>query len=260
MIKACFFDIDGTLVSHTLKKVPESTLRSLIALREKGIKIFMSTGRHLQELGKLPLEGIRFDGYVTLNGQLCADNEKKIIYRRPLQEAETKALLEIFEGKKEPLMLVEENRLYVNFINDTVRRAQEEISTPLPEVAPYDGAPVYMAVAFIRAHEEEGFKPLLPKGCKMTRWGSGGVDIISQKGGKVAGLERMMDAYQLRREEIMAIGDGENDIDMLRFAGIGIAMGNAPSQVKETADYVTDHIDEDGVMRALKHFGLIGEK
>ena len=58
----------------------------------------------------------------------------------------------------------------------------------------------------------------------------------------------------------MAIGDGENDIDMLRFAGIGIAMGNAPSQVKETADYVTDHIDEDGVMRALKHFGLIGEK
>ena len=59
------------------------------------------------------------------------------------------------------------------------------------------------------------------------------------------------------RSEIMAFGDGENDMDMLRFAGIGVAMGNASDMVKAAADYVTDTVDENGIEDALRHFGLI---
>ena len=55
----------------------------------------------------------------------------------------------------------------------------------------------------------------------------------------------------------MAFGDGENDIDMLKFAGIGVAMGNSSDIVKAAADYVTDTIDNDGIEKALRHFGLI---
>ena len=54
-----------------------------------------------------------------------------------------------------------------------------------------------------------------------------------------------------------AFGDGENDVEMLSFAGIGVAMGNAVDVTKACADYVTDHIDCDGVEKALRHFGLI---
>lgn len=257
MIKACFFDVDGTLVSHTQGKVPEKTRKSLDQLRENGIKIFLSTGRHLGELEKLPVKGIDFDGYVTLNGQLCADAGKEILYREPLGKEDTEALLEIFQKKTEPLMLVEETRLYVNFINDTVCLAQKEISTPLPQIAVYTGAPVYMAIAFIREEEEERFRPLIPPGCKMTRWARAGVDIISKSGGKVSGIQKVLEHYGICREEIIAFGDGENDMDMLRFAGIGVAMGNAAPQVKESADYITAHIDEDGLEKALRHYGLL---
>ena len=59
------------------------------------------------------------------------------------------------------------------------------------------------------------------------------------------------------KEEIMAFGDAENDIDMLEYAGIGIAMGNGDDGVKAVADFVTRDIDEDGIAYALKHFGLI---
>ena len=55
----------------------------------------------------------------------------------------------------------------------------------------------------------------------------------------------------------MAIGDGENDIGMISYAGIGVAMGNASDEVKNAADYVTDTVDEDGLANALRHFGLI---
>ncbi|MCI6811214.1 MAG: Cof-type HAD-IIB family hydrolase [Lachnospiraceae bacterium] len=257
MIKACFFDVDGTLVSHTQGAVPQKTKKSLEQLRKKGIKIFLSTGRHLEELDRLPVKGMVFDGYVTLNGQLCANEEKEILHRAPLPEEDARALIEIFQKKEEPLMLIEENRLYVNFINDTVCQAEKEVSTPLPPVSVYTGAPVYMAIAFIRKEEEERFMPLIPSGCKMTRWASGGVDIISRNGGKVAGIQKVLEHYGIRREEIIAFGDGENDMDMLQFAGIGVAMGNAGPEVKEAADYVTKHIDEDGLEKALRHYGLL---
>ena len=257
MIKACFFDVDGTLVSHAQGKVPESTREGLEQLRKKGIKVFLSTGRHICELHKLPLEGLIFDGYVTLNGQLCANGDKEVIYREPLKEEDKKALLEIFEGREEALMLVEENRLYVNFINDTVVQAQKEITTPLPLVASYDGAPLYMAIAFIREEEEKRFEPLIPSGCRITRWSSGGMDIISKSGGKVAGMVKILEYYGIDKEEIMAFGDGENDMEMLQYAKIGVAMGNASPQVQAVADHVTGHIDENGLVQALRHYGLI---
>ena len=55
----------------------------------------------------------------------------------------------------------------------------------------------------------------------------------------------------------MAFGDGENDIDMIRYAGIGVAMGNGIKNLKSAADYITTDIDDDGIENALKHFGLI---
>ena len=61
----------------------------------------------------------------------------------------------------------------------------------------------------------------------------------------------------LANGETMAFGDGQNDIEMLRHAGIGVVMGNAAEEVQAAADYVTASVDEDGVSRALRHFGLI---
>ena len=80
--------------------------------------------------------------------------------------------------------------------------------------------------------------------------------VIPEKGGKVAGIRRVLEDFAISREEIMAFGDGENDMDMLEFAGTGIAMGNADPQVKARADEVTESVDENGVVRALYRHGL----
>ena len=65
------------------------------------------------------------------------------------------------------------------------------------------------------------------------------------------------DTHGFDRSQVMAFGDGENDIAMIKFAGIGVAMGNASDDVKAAADYVTDTVDNGGIEKALKHFGLI---
>ena len=85
-----------------------------------------------------------------------------------------------------------------------------------------------------------------------------GISNITPKfGGKASGIQKYLDQHGIQKEETMAFGDGENDIEMLQFAGIGVAMGNADKRVKEQADYVTSTVDEGGIEQALRYFGLI---
>jgi hypothetical protein len=74
---------------------------------------------------------------------------------------------------------------------------------------------------------------------------------------KASGMRILGDYLHCPREDMIAFGDGPNDIDMLEYAGTGIAMGNAGENVKAVADMVTDRIDEDGIYNALKKMGII---
>lgn len=254
MIKAIFFDVDGTLLSHKTKQVPKSAREGLSRLRQQGIKIYLSTGRHMMELNRMPVSEIKFDGYVTLNGQLCLNSDQKVLYDAPFDIEVTEKLAEMFRKKEMPLVFVEKKRIYINFVNDLVRKAQKEISTKVPSVQEYGNEPVYQATTYLRQEEEKKFEYILPKGCSFARWSRNGVDIISETGGKVAGIRHIQKFLGISREEIMAFGDAGNDIEMLKYAGIGVAMGNAGENVKKAADFVTDDIDKDGVWKALRHF------
>ena len=80
---------------------------------------------------------------------------------------------------------------------------------------------------------------------------------LGKGGGKVVGIRKYLEMNDILPEEIIAFGDAENDMEMIAFAGIGVAMGNAKDCVKECADYVTADVDDDGILKALQHFGLI---
>jgi hydroxymethylpyrimidine pyrophosphatase-like HAD family hydrolase len=98
--------------------------------------------------------------------------------------------------------------------------------------------------------------PPLPH-IKYTKWHEGGIDMIAKNGGKAVGIQQLMAHYGISREETIAFGDAENDIDMLRNVGIAVAMGNACDAVKAEADFITTDIDDGGIFNALKHFDLI---
>ena len=256
MIKAAFFDVDGTLFSHFMKKFPESTKEALRLLKKKGIKIFLSTGRSYMEAGKLPWEDIVFDGYVTLNGQVCTDENGKILFGNPIVGADKEYLLSVFKNHERPLCIVEADKLYINFVDEVAERAQQAVSIPNPEIREYNGGEVYQFIGYITREEEAEFMKKIPN-CQATRWFEAGVDIIPKDSGKILGIQKMLEIFGFSREEIIAFGDGDNDAEMLEFAGIGVAMGNAVEITKQKADYVTDHIDDDGLWNALKHFEIL---
>ncbi len=218
--QAIFFDVDGTLLSHRTGRISPHTRACIRALRAGGTLVFLSTGRHILELRSLPVGEMAFDGYITLNGQLCLDSSQQQLSSTPLPPQAVQALADLFCADGPPLALVEEERIYINRVTDAVRQAQAEISTPIPEVAPYTGRPVYQATAFCSRKEDPLLRALLPTGCKLARWSEGGVDIIPEAGGKAAGMRRFLTRFGLSRLECMAFGDAENDLDMLAYAGI----------------------------------------
>lgn len=256
MIKAVFFDIDGTLLSHTLGGVPPSAQEAISQLRQRNIKLFLATGRHILEIHRLPVGKFSFDGYVTLNGQILLNGQGEITGSFPVDPQDTAKLIAIFRQMEVPVQVVERGRMYLNFVNEQVRFAQKAISTPVPETGSYTGAEVYQFNIYDSGRIVNPLMAELPS-CKMSRWNPYAVDIIPKTGGKVAGIRKVLEQWGIAPEEIMAFGDGENDMDMLRFAGVGVAMGNAPDSVKACADYVTGGVDSGGIFSALQRCGLL---
>ena len=255
-IKAIFFDVDGTLLSQRQNDVPESTRRALRKLRARGVQTVVATGRHMIEFSKLPVGDIPFDGYLMLNGNLLLDADRKVYAGTPIDRGEMEVLAQIFRAKRIPFVMIGENERYINYVNETVVRTQAETKGTVPEVGTYDGEKVYQILAFVPEHQKKLLDELLDE-CAVTSWNDTGIDIIPKNGGKAEGIQHYLEEHGLDRSEIMAFGDGENDAEMLRFAGIGVAMGNAGDAVKAAADYVTDTVDNDGIEKALRHFGLI---
>ena len=97
MIKAVFFDIDGTLVSFKTHRVPDSTKRAIAILRAKGIRVFIASGRQLLAINNL--EDLQFDGYVTLNGGYCIVGEK-VIYKHSMPSEDMVSLVRYMEEQE----------------------------------------------------------------------------------------------------------------------------------------------------------------
>lgn len=259
MIKAIFFDIDGTLLSHKTKKVPDSTKKAFHLLKKKGILTFIATGRHISEMKDLPLNDLEFEGYITLNGQYCY-NHKELIYDLPIDQNDIDNIIEEIDKKPFPCIFVEKDLMYINYHNQAVQIVQDAISTPLPDINDLHRGtthPIYQVIPYdIDEMNENHILQLMPH-CKRTRWHSLAIDIIPNEGGKQNGIKEVLKYYHINQNETMAFGDGQNDIDMFEFCHIGVALGNANKEVQQQADYVTDDIDDDGIYNALKHFHII---
>lgn len=257
MIKAIFFDIDGTLVSFKTHQIPQSTFDILYKLKEKGIKLFIATGRGKDGLNIL--SGFPFDGYITLNGQYCY-TDQELIYENTFQKEDLQALLEYLETKPFPCGFTEEHTKYFNMRDsrvDEIHAITHNDDHPAGDCQHIIEHKVYQCMCFIDKKEEQELLKIMPH-CVSARWHPLFCDVSPKGGTKQNGIDQFLKYYDLKLEETMGFGDGGNDLPMLKHVAISIAMGNANDEVKSIADYVTDDVDNDGIIKAIKHFKLIG--
>lgn len=257
MVKALFFDIDGTLVSFRTHRISPAVLDALHTLRRKGIKLCISTGRHPCMLNEIR-EVFPFDGYITLSGQYCYCQEQ-ILRRSPMSKESVSELVAAVQNNAFSCIFLEEHDIYINYADEYTAQFVQQLKLPLPPIAPPSralGRDIYQAITFLTRKNEHLLLERAPH-LKTTRWHPNFLDIIPTGGGKDKGMDTLLSYFGIPVEDSMAFGDGENDLSMLVHAGTGIAMGSASAAVKAQSDYVTGTVDEDGILSALMHFGLL---
>ncbi len=258
-VKAVFFDIDGTLAAVKSHIIPKSTREAVRRLREKGICCILSTGRHpleVEEENILP--GLDFDGGIWLTGQFC-ELRGTCILQNCFTKEQLIILREFLEERRRSCIFFEKDAMYCNLVDERIKKEQTGIGTAVPpvrDIGDLEKREILQMVPFIDKAEEEALLALLPE-CRLTRWGEGVVDFLPAGGGKEQGILAVCRELGIKPEEVIAFGDAENDIAMLRLAGLGVAMGNGEPEAKEAADYVTERIEEDGIWKALVKFEVI---
>lgn len=261
MIKALFFDIDGTLVSFKTHRISAQTIASIEKAKANGVHIFIATGRPnaiIDNLDELQSRNL-IDGYVTMNGAYCFVGDE-VIYKSPLPQQDVRNIIEYCREKAIPTVVVGENKIGVCQCNQHVQDIFHnflKVDTHIPEISEeeaYSWGEIYQLTPFITKEQELEIE--LPNS-EISRWHPEFTDVTAIGNNKQKGIDQIIEHFGIKLSETMAIGDGGNDISMLKHAAVGVAMGNALPDVKDAADHITHEVDEEGITHALKHFGVI---
>lgn len=272
-IKMIGLDLDGTLL-NTRKELTKRSREALRKAIDKGVIVLVATGRPYtgipEELRNFP--GMRYA--LTSNGARILDTEKNELLIEELlpREDAIRALKvlrkydtmqEIYfdgQGYADEEKMAEIHRYQHNpHMWEYVRKSR--IIVPdimeLAEQVPEDMDKIQGLFADMQEREEAWQE--LSKDNKIELVGSLKYNIEVNAAGvnKGKGLVKLGELLGVRREEIMACGDGDNDVEMLREVGLGVAMANAEEEVKRVADYITETNDEDGVAKAIEQFVLV---
>lgn len=254
MVKAAFFDIDGTLVSFETHRMPASATKAILNLRAAGVRTFLATGRNGDSTRFLMDTGL-FDGELLINGQLC-ELGGVCVHEEPITDADIEGAVAAAEQDGLTLGFLGGHTSFVSRVDSFVLAACEYAGMTVPELRPAAQARethIYQIHCYGALGTEDKLLARA-RGLTAVRWSPNFADVYPSGGGKDRGLEALCGRLGIAPEECIAFGDGNNDISMLRRAGIGVAMGNAGDAVKAQADYVTDSVDADGVARAIEHF------
>lgn len=252
MIQAIFFDIDGTLIPHGKETMPISTQKALKALKNKGVKLFIATGRPANSIDHVK-KMFDFDGYLTANGQYCFNSET-LISEKYIPHESIKQLIPYTEEHHIPVLYASLDCCYRNQYNFSMF----DEKWPIVDYDTLFEHDIVQIMAHIEPEEDDEFLKHLPL-CKSARWTDAFADIIPSDGGKDIGIDKIIAYYNIPLDNVMACGDGGNDITMLKHVPNSVAMGNASEEVKKHAAYITTDIEDDGILNACIHYGILSK-
>ena len=265
--RAIALDLDGTLTNHD-KVVTPRTRQALLKAQELGTVIILASGR--PTYGIVPvaecLELEKRGGYILSynGGNIVNAKTGEKLFSQFLPDAVIPILYKYAKEKNHALLGYAGNEIITEMPDDQYVKEESRINKmnirkvdnlldalePHPTKLLMTGAPTDM----IKAEEE--LVEILGEKMDIFRSAPFFLELVPKGIDKAQSLLRLLSKINLTPADLMAFGDGYNDLSMLKLAGVGVAMANAAPEVRADADYVTLSNEEDGVAEALLHFGM----
>lgn len=274
MKKVVFFDIDGTLVSQQ-NYVSRSTIEAIESLKKKDILPVIATGRSPVLLADVS-EKLAIDSYISMNGQLVVLNGKTI-FKNPLAKESVEELTNMASKKNNGIVLCGSEDIFSNSLVSMAKRSsvwnivkgigrlvpghiqmslfRRAMKKP-PKPEQYAGKKIYQIILEASTAEEAEYVERFEE-FSFTRSNPYTMDVISAGVSKATGIERLIHELGVRKEDTYAFGDSLNDVEMMKYVGTGVAMGNGLPEVKAVADMVTTDVKKEGIANGLRELKLI---
>jgi len=253
-MRAIFIDMDGTLLnaSNTISNKNMEAINNLINI---GVKVFLATGRHYDVTAPYHKEIGLKTPMICLNGASIHDAETGNALQMKTIRLNEERFHQLTDEVPCNVIVHTTNGLYC-------KKTDEEIDywTKVGQIPPryigdlrkanYQNALKYSVRTGSPCHH---FSALFKEEAEVINWNDG-FEIVAPNVSKWSAIKSLLRTLRISPREVVAIGDGPNDIEMLRHVGTGVAMGNAGEEVKAVADFVTGHHENDGLAEFIERY------
>ena len=263
MIKMFVTDIDGTLTLPG-QKVPQKNIEAVQAMVAAGVKVIIATGRmHCAALPIAAQLGVSIP-IIAYNGAVIKSSSGEMIHAKYLDEDKALALINFFEERDWYLQGYSDDVLYIPQHDDNAKFYERILNVKGVEVG-WDGlrglknVPKLLSVAPTAEETDARLSAVEKKfggQIEITRSAPVFCEFMSPGISKASAIKILADKFGIANEEILAIGDSDNDLQMILSAGCGVAMGNAVQTVKDAAPHITDTCENCGFAKAVYDFVL----
>jgi Cof subfamily protein (haloacid dehalogenase superfamily) len=247
------------------RKINDRVKKAIAEARNKGVKVILSSGRGFKGIEKFVRELQLDELVISINGAAVTDGTgEKLVFSQHLEPDVNRRIFELQKEYGIFAVLFIGNDMHVEEMNDKSSYFADFEDVNVTVVGGflefYKGQPIGKML-MIGDHEKlvvfrERLLEELGRQINVTFSLPHFLEAYNINVNKGIMLHRVAEYYGIKREEVIAMGDGENDISMIEYAGLGVAMENAMEEVKKAADYITKSNVEDGVAHVIEKFIL----
>lgn len=246
---AVFLDIDGTLIGDSFK-IPEDNLRAIAEARSRGHMVFINTGRSWGNIPDVLHEQFNVDGIISGIGTVITIGGKPV-FKSCMNEDLVRRVMEFIFDNPQYWAIFEGYKNVYSISNSERDKRNYEFLVSSPEDSKRICSEDEIQVIAMGKTAPDEFKELFRDELTVFQFETY-ADCVAGGLNKAKGIEKVLELTGIKRENTIAIGDSNNDYDMLKYAGIGVAMANSQQSILDMADYVTSSASESGVARAIE--------
>ncbi|WP_226668024.1 HAD family hydrolase [Metabacillus litoralis] len=258
--KILFLDIDGTILKPD-DTIEETTKQAVIEAKNKGITVFLATGRPLHEISDIAKE-LNIHSYIGYNGAY-AIHENKDIFKTPMSKSTVDSFVNIANKKEHEFVLyTHEKNIFSNLENEVVKEFIEAFHLHKNNHFSEEFLNQILGITLIKLKEnEQNLYETKEPSIHLSQVNVDGLrhcyDVIRDNVNKGIAVQHILELLNIPKENAIAFGDGMNDKEMLSVVGEGFAMGNAHPDLFQYAKHKTTSVNDSGIYNGLKTLGII---